>query len=196
MRLIVGLGNPGERYLRTRHNVGRQVVERAAARWSVRLRPGGPAHRGVGQVGPPDAKQDITLAVPLTWMNDSGSAVKTLLEDLGLPPEQLLVVHDDLDLPVGRLRVKARGGAGGHNGLLSIIAALDTDAFCRLKIGIGRPAPGQDPADYVLSPFAPEEQAVIEPVEEQAVAALECWIVEGVAAAMNRFNQKPMANSE
>jgi PTH1 family peptidyl-tRNA hydrolase len=196
LRLVVGLGNPGERYVRTRHNVGRRVLERAAGRWSVRLRPSGPAHRGAGQIGPPEARADVTLAVPLAWMNDSGSAVKALLADLGLPPEQLLVVHDDLDLPVGRLRVRPRGGAGGHNGVLSIIEALGTDAFCRLKVGIGRPAPGLDPADYVLLPFTPNELAVIEPAEEQAVDALQCWVTEGVDAAMNRFNVRNQQEGE
>lgn len=190
MRLIVGLGNPGERYLRTRHNIGCLAVERAAVRWSVALRPAGPARWGRGRIGPCEAAADVTLAVPLAWMNHSGPAVKALLDELGLGQADLVVVHDDLDLALGRLRIKRRGGAGGHNGVLSIIAALGSDEFCRLKLGIGRPAPGHDAADYVLSPFSPDECGQVESLLDQAGDALECLVAAGVAAAMNRFNVK------
>lgn len=201
MRLVVGLGNPGDRYARTRHNVGNRVVERAAARWAIPLTPTGAARQGVGLVGPPDRRTTVTLALPLTWMNQSGPAVKAVVDALGLSAEQLsehvIVVHDDLDLPLGRLRVKRRGGPGGHNGILSIITTLDTDEFCRVKLGVGRPPVGVDAADYVLSPFGAEEVSQVDAMVEQAVLALECLLADGVAAAMNQFNVKePMADGE
>lgn len=131
-------------------------------------------------------------------MNVTGPPLKALLHELGLSPEQLIVIHDDLDLELGRLRIKQAGGHGGHNGLRSILAALDTPNFTRLKIGIGRPAPGQDSADYVLEPFSRDERARIEPVLDRAVQALECIVVKGVAAAMNEFNvrEREDANEE
>jgi PTH1 family peptidyl-tRNA hydrolase len=123
-------------------------------------------------------------------MNQSGAAVVDLLARLGCTPQDLVVVHDDLDMEPGRLRIKREGGAGGHNGLLSILTELNTDQFSRLKIGIGRPAPGVDPADYVLEPFTQDETAVIDGSVEQAVLALECLVVEGPDAAMNKFHVK------
>ncbi len=192
MRLIVGLGNPGSRYVLTRHNLGYQVLERAAARWSVVLKPIEVARQGSGLVGSSDRQQEVTLALPLTWMNQAGPAVESLVDLVGLTPDQLpehlIVVHDDLDLPLGRLRIKRRGGPGGHNGLLSIITILDTDEFCRLKLGIGRPPLGMDAADYVLAPFLPEETPSVDRMLDQAVTALECLLTEGIAAAMNRYN--------
>ena len=188
MRVIVGLGNPGDRYARTRHNVGARVLERASIRWSIPLQPVASARLGTGRIGPPDKRVDIALAVPLAWMNQSGAAVADLLARLGCSPQDLVVVHDDLDMEPGRLRIKRDGGAGGHNGLLSILTELNTDQFSRLKIGIGRPAPGVDPADYVLEPFTQDETEVIDGSVEQAVSALECLLVEGPDAAMNRFH--------
>jgi PTH1 family peptidyl-tRNA hydrolase len=196
LRLIVGLGNPGVRYAPTRHNVGWRVLERAAARWRIRLAiaPRGrvPARWGSGRVG----EAEVALAAPLAWMNETGPVVKALLEEWTLTPPDLIVVHDDLDLDLGRLRIKRTGGAGGHNGILSLLSALDTSEFSRLKIGIGRPAPGDDAAEYVLAPFAPEEETVLEGVLDQAVLALESLVTEGVAAAMNRFNVRPREAEE
>jgi PTH1 family peptidyl-tRNA hydrolase len=186
LRLIVGLGNPGERYARTRHNIGVRVLERAATRWSVNLGPAGRPRSGKGRVG----SVEVRLSAPLTWMNETGPAVKALLEELTLSPLDLVVIHDDLDLELGRLRIKRNGGSGGHNGLLSILTALETDEFCRLKVGIGRPAPGEDPAEFVLSPFPPEETPRIEVGLERAVAALDALVAEGVESAMNRFNMR------
>lgn len=188
MRVIVGLGNPGDRYARTRHNVGARVIERASARWSISLKTVGSARVGTGRVGPPGKPVEVALAIPLTWMNQSGTAVVELLARLGCAPQDLTVVHDDLDMEPGRLRLKRSGGAGGHNGVSSIIAELNTDQFCRLKLGIGRPAPGADAADYVLEPFTQDETVVIEASVEQAVLALECLMVEGPDAAMNKFH--------
>ena len=197
--LVVGLGNPGNRYARTRHNVGYRTVECAAARWAIPLKPLGVARQGRGLVGPPDRRIDVTLALPLAWMNQSGPAVKAMVEALGLSAEQVpdhvIVVHDDLDLPLGRLRIKRHGGPGGHNGILSLITTLDTDEFCRVKLGVGRPPAGMDSADYVLAPFVAEEASRGDAMVEQAVLALECLLADGVAAAMNRFNQELIADS-
>lgn len=126
-------------------------------------------------------------------MNESGLAVKALLEGAGLTEEHLVVVHDDLDLTLGRIRIKQRGGAGGHRGVLSILTSLESDQFCRVKVGIGSPSPGEDPADYVLSPFSPDELEVVDATLERCVAALETLVTEGVEAAMNRFNAKAEA---
>ncbi|HWF61899.1 MAG TPA: aminoacyl-tRNA hydrolase [Nitrospira sp.] len=184
MHLLVGLGNPGKIYAQTRHNVGMWVIERAAARWSIRLSPCGTAQRGSGRLG----GKLVELAGLLDWMNISGPPLKGLLREFELAVNELIVVHDDLDLEPGRLRIKLVGGHGGHNGIKSIIEALGTPQFVRLKIGIGRPAPGQDSADYVLEPVTKDEMSVFEPCLERAVDALECLIHRGPEVAMNQFN--------
>lgn len=160
------------------------VIERAAARWSIRLSPRGTAQRGSGRL----KGKSVELAGLLDWMNVTGPPVKGLLREFELTAGELIVVHDDLDLEPGRLRIKLAGGHGGHNGIKSIIEALGTPQFVRLKIGIGRPAPGQDSADYVLGPVTKDEMAVFEPCLERAVDALECLIHRGPEAAMNQFN--------
>jgi peptidyl-tRNA hydrolase, PTH1 family len=180
LRLLVGLGNPGKAYAQTRHNVGMWAIERAAARWSIRLSPRGTAQRGSGRLG----RELIELAGLLDWMNCSGPPVKGLLREFGIPPNELIVVHDDLDLEPGRLRIKLSGGYGGHNGIKSLIEAVGTPQFVRLKIGVGRPAPGQDSAEYVLEPVTKDELVVLEPCLERAVDALECLIHRGPEVAM------------
>lgn len=184
MHLLVGLGNPGKAYAQTRHNVGMWVIERAAARWSIRLSPRGTAQRGSGRLG----GKLVELAGLLDWMNLSGPPLKGLLREFELTADELIVIHDDLDLEPGRLRIKLAGGHGGHNGIKSVIEALGTSQFVRLKIGIGRPAPGQDSADYVLEPVTRDEMAVFEPCLERAVDAMECLLHRGPEAAMNQFN--------
>ncbi|MGQ0809693.1 MAG: aminoacyl-tRNA hydrolase [Nitrospiraceae bacterium] len=184
MRLIVGLGNPGAAYARTRHNIGTWVIERAAARWSIRLTRRGTAQRGSGQLG----SNAVELAGTLDWMNVSGPPLNALLQELGLTSEHLIVIHDDLDLELGRLRIKQAGGYGGHNGLRSILDAVGTSQFVRVKIGIARPAPGQDPADYVLMPFLSGEIEQLDPCLDRAVSALESLVEKGTVAAMNEFN--------
>ncbi len=184
MHLLIGLGNPGKAYAQTRHNVGMWVIERAAARWSIRLSPRGIAQRGSGRLG----GELVELAGLLDWMNVSGPPVKGLLREFELTSNELIVVHDDLDLEPGRLRIKLSGGHGGHNGIKSIIEALGTPEFIRLKIGIGRPAPGQNSADYVLERVTQDELAIIEPCLARAVDALECLIHRGASVAMNQFN--------
>lgn len=184
MRLIVGLGNPGAAYAQTRHNVGIWTIERAAARWSIRLARRGIAHRGSGRLG----SELLELAGTLDWMNITGPPLKGLLREFSLTASDLILIHDDLDLDLGRLRIKQEGGHGGHNGIRSVIEAIGTPQFTRIKIGIGRPAPRQDSADYVLQPFTREELEVLNPCLDRAVDALECLIHRGIAVAMNQFN--------
>lgn len=184
MHLIVGLGNPGAAYAPTRHNAGMWVIERAAARWSVRLAKRGMAHRGSGRLG----SELLELAGTLDWMNITGPPLKGLLREYSLTADDLILVHDDLDLDLGRLRIKQAGGHGGHNGIKSVIDAIGTPQFVRIKIGIGRPAPRQDSADYVLEAFTRAELEVLNPCLDRAVDALECLIHRGLAVAMNEFN--------
>jgi PTH1 family peptidyl-tRNA hydrolase len=190
LRLIVGLGNPGATYARTRHNAGMWVVERAAARWGARLVRRGTAQRASVRHG----SQNIELAGTLDFMNVTGAPLKGLLREYQLTPDDLILVHDDLDLEPGRLRIKQAGGHGGHNGIKSVIDVLGTTQFVRIKIGIGRPAPGQDSADYVLEPVTKEEMDVIEPCLERAVDALEVLIHRGIEPAMNQFNVRERVN--
>lgn len=183
--LVVGLGNPGDEYARTRHNVGADVVEILATRHGGRLRKTKDRAR-VDQVRV-DGKR-MVLAIPLTWMNDSGYAVAALVRRHDVEPEQLVVVHDELDLPPAALRVKAGGGLAGHNGLRSIKQHLKTEDFLRVRIGVGKPPSKEQGADHVLSRLgkrAREEMAV---TLEQAADAVETILSEGVDAAMNRFN--------
>lgn len=187
MRLIVGLGNPGQAYVETRHNAGFWAVEALAAGAGLKFRRHGEAATVHGEV----AGDTVTLIKPQTYMNRSGPIVAALVGDLALDLSDVIVIHDDLDLDPGRLRIKSRGGGGGHNGVLSIIDALGSDRFARLKIGVGRPSAGEDPADYVLALIPSRERTVLDEAVQQAVQALECWIAEGLMTAMNRFNVKP-----
>ena len=159
-------------------------MELASIRWNIPLRQSSLACQGAGRL----ASHPLILAFPFSWMNLSGPVVADLLATLEIDSEKLVVVHDDLDLSFGVLRLKSQGGAGGHNGIHSLIASLETDRFRRLKLGIGRPPSGVDPAQYVLSPFHIEESSKIESVLSQAVDALEILILEGPSAAMNRFH--------
>jgi len=185
--LIVGLGNPGEAYAHTRHNAGFRCLEVLAGRHGLAFREKkGYARIARGEV----AGRSVVLARPYTWMNRSGRSVAALCRWLRLPPERLLVIYDDLDLPPGTIRLRARGGAAGHKGMLSIIAALGTEDFPRLRLGIGRPAdPEVDPVDYVLQPLTPQEEEAWRPVLERAADAVECFLREGLAVAMDRFNR-------
>lgn len=161
-------------------------MARAASKWAIDLSPSSSGYSGQGRL----ANIPVALGLPLSWMNQSGEVIQPLLSKYGVSSEHLIVVHDDLDLPVGRMRIKSGGGTGGHNGLLSIIMALDADGFYRLKFGVGRPAPGQETADYVLAPFADSELSVVNTILERSVEALQCLVVYGPTEAMNRFNQR------
>jgi peptidyl-tRNA hydrolase, PTH1 family len=168
------------------------VVERAAARWSIHLARLGMAHRGSGRLG----SELLELAGTLDWMNITGPPLKGLLREYSLTADDLILLHDDLDLDLGRLRIKQTGGHGGHNGIKSVIDAIGTPQFVRVKIGIGRPAPRQDSADYVLEPFTKEEIEILNPCLDRAIDALECLIHRGVAVAMNEFNVRGRETTE
>jgi len=187
-RLVVGLGNPGAEYAHTRHNVGADVVELLARRHGGRLRSGRERARAA-EVRIGDAR--VALAVPEQWMNDSGDAVRRLVRRYGVDPEALVVVHDELDLPVATLRVKAGGGLAGHQGLGSVHDHLHSDAFTRVRIGVGKPASKERGADHVLSRFSKRERADIDVTLEHAADAVELIVTDGVAAAMNRYNGVP-----
>ena len=183
-RLIVGLGNPGRKYASHRHNVGFQCLDRLAAAWGLSFsRRKHKALLAQGQI----AGLKVILAKPQTFMNLSGQAVERLAHFHKLPPESILVIYDDLDLPVGRIRLRPEGGSGGHKGMRSIIEHLGTNGFPRLRVGIGRPTHG-DAVDYVLGDFTPDERITIDEVYERVVSAVELWLAEGIAAAMNRYN--------
>jgi peptidyl-tRNA hydrolase, PTH1 family len=183
--LVVGLGNPGDEYERTRHNVGAETVELLARRHDAKLRKGKERAR-VDQVRIGDSL--VALAVPTTYMNDSGLAVAALARRYGVEPEQIVVVQDELDLPVAVVKVKAGGGLAGHNGLRSITSHLHSDAFLRVRIGVGKPASKEQGVDHVLKRFSKRERTEIDVSIERAADAVEAIVADGIDAAMNRFN--------
>jgi PTH1 family peptidyl-tRNA hydrolase len=189
MKLIVGLGNPGAQYEKTRHNAGFLVLDRLAARFA----PGGVARaRFSGATLDAEiASSRCLLLKPTTYMNVSGRAVGEAVRFFKLEPaEDLLVIVDDVALPAGQIRLRAEGGAGGHNGLADIQRALGTVAYPRLRVGID-PSPGfMDQADYVLGRFTEEQWLLVEPALDEATRATEIFVAEGVTAAMNRFNKR------
>jgi PTH1 family peptidyl-tRNA hydrolase len=185
--VVVGLGNPGRRYRSTRHNVGFRVVDRLAERWGVAV--SREAHRAL--VG--DARRDgerVLLVKPQTFMNESGGSVASLQRFYRFDPTHVVVVHDDVDLEIGRLRMRSGGGAGGNRGVDSVMAALADPGFLRIRVGVGRPPVGPVPSDWVLSAPRPEEAAALENAEERAAGAVELLLTDGPARAMNRINQK------
>jgi PTH1 family peptidyl-tRNA hydrolase len=183
--LVVGLGNPGDEYRGSRHNVGAEVVELLAKRHGGRLRKR--KERALVDEVTIDGRR-VALAIPLTYVNDSGHAVGALVRRFGVEPEELVVVHDELDLPVAELKVKSGGGLAGHNGLRSIVAHLHTQDFQRVRIGVGKPVSKERGADHVLNRFSKRERAEVEVTVEQAADAVETMARDGVDAAMNRFN--------
>lgn len=184
MKIVIGLGNPGSRYADTRHNIGWLVLDRLADRagWAGRGRQRDSAsvvqgrYRGI----------DLVLAKPLTYMNESGIAVRKLLVRHHAPLSEILVVTDDFALPFGKLRFREGGGAGGHNGLSSIIGEMSSERFARLRIGIGEP--DRHAVDHVLSTFAPDERARLPELLDTAADAVEAWASDGTSKAANRFN--------
>lgn len=184
--LVVGLGNPGEEYARSRHNAGFMAVERLRRRFDMgRTRRRYEGRYGEGAVG----GRPVAILLPRTFMNRSGEAVSLAAARQHFAPAQIIVVYDDMDFPVGVVRVRKGGGAGGHNGVASIIRSLGSDAFSRVRVGIGRPESGIDPADWVLSPFDEPDEA-LEPGLDTAVDCVEAIVTDGVETAMNRFNQR------
>ena len=183
--LVVGLGNPGDRYRDTRHNVGFRCVDRIAGDHAIELsRRQRRALIGEGVIdGHP-----VVVARPRTFVNRSGEAVAYLLTRYAATPDRLLVVYDDMDLPLGKLRLRPSGSAGGHNGIKSIIDAVGTREFPRLRIGIGRPAGGVDQVGHVLGTMPPGDRAQVDEAIERAACAVVSVISEGMTEAMNRFN--------
>ncbi|NWF78723.1 MAG: aminoacyl-tRNA hydrolase [Chloroflexi bacterium] len=186
MWLIVGLGNPGERYARTRHNIGFEALDTLARRHGLQFRTGrANSLTAEGTI----AGQRVVLAKPQTFMNLSGQAVSSLRAWYKLDPSrELLVIYDDLDLPFARLRLRERGSAGTHNGMRSIVQQLGSVEFPRLRVGIGQPPGKMDPAAYVLARFNKEEEAALPALLDTIADAVELVLREGLTAAMNRYN--------
>lgn len=183
--LIVGLGNPGPDYSANRHNVGFRCVARLAAAHDLAIgKRQKKAKAAIGKI----REKPVVIAQPQTFMNKSGYAVTSLLHFYRVPLDQMLIIYDDLDLPLGSIRMRPSGGSGGHRGMRSIIGQLSSREFPRLRIGISRPPGRMDPADYVLQDFSPDEEALLDDVLEQAVGAIEAWLCDGVEAAMSRYN--------
>lgn len=187
--MVVGLGNPGAEYEASRHNVGFRAVEALAGRAGAAL-----THRRYRSLFARGVfhGEEILLVKPLTFMNDCGSAVRAWQQALGVESPRIIVIHDDLDMPSSQLRIKSGGGHGGHRGVRSILEALGSADFLRVKVGIGRPRPGRDPVEHVLGPFEEAERGKIKKAVERAADAVEFLLQEGLEAAMNRFNIRAM----
>lgn len=183
--LIVGLGNPGAEYRLTRHNFGFMALDALAEKWSVQLK----RIKFQAIIAEDRFKGNkVILAKPLTYMNESGRAVAPLLRYFKVPFENMLVIHDDLDLPLGTLRIRPSGSTAGQRGMESITRHIGTQDFPRMRLGINRPIGQMDPKDYVLQKFLPAEEELKKMVINQAIDAIECFIVDGLNTAMNRFN--------
>jgi PTH1 family peptidyl-tRNA hydrolase len=192
MKIIVGLGNPGREYAQTKHNAGFLFVDALAGRlgadaWRDKFE----AQVAETHIGP----QKVLLVKPQTYMNDSGRAVGPLMRFYKLPVEDLIVVHDDMDIPCGTIRLRKKGSAGGHNGIKSILAALGDEHFVRVRIGIGRPAPGWTVVNHVLAPFSTENAPKIAAAIDGLIPAVECIVTDGIDLAMNRYNPRKQKKS-
>jgi PTH1 family peptidyl-tRNA hydrolase len=189
--LIIGLGNPGRKYARDRHNFGFQIAEHFVSAHELAFtKTQGRAVVAIGRVG----DQRMVVAKPQTYMNDSGRAVSALLNFYKVPLDRLLVMFDDLDLPFGTIRLRSDGGAGGHNGMRSIIGQLGTNQFPRLRAGVGRPPGRMDPAAFVLQDFSDDELRELPGILERAVQAVDTFLAADIATAMNKFNANPMGD--
>ena len=197
MKIIVGLGNPGRGYTRNRHNIGFMCLNDFARKQGIKIdKKLGKSRTGTGEIN----GEKILLARPQTYMNLSGQAVGQLARKFSIAPDDLIIIHDDLDLMPGRIRVRQGGGSGGHNGIKSVIASLGERDFIRIRVGIGHPAKsdtartGEDVIDYVLGDFTPEERKIMSQVIPRVSEALSCLIREGLEPAMNRFNKNSGEN--
>ncbi len=191
MKMIVGLGNPGRQYEHTRHNIGFETLDLLAEQWDIRInvnRSGGLTGMGLAE------GQKLLLVKPLTYMNLSGDCVQPLAAYYKLAPEDILVLCDDINLPMGQLRIRLKGSAGGHNGLKSIIGRLGSDGFPRIRMGVGGAPEGMDLKDLVLAHYSSAEQAAVLEEEKNAAAAVRLFLTQGPAAAMNAFNKKKPAD--
>ncbi|MGE6632321.1 aminoacyl-tRNA hydrolase [Bacillus sp. NPDC077027] len=187
MIALVGLGNPGREYAQTRHNVGFMTIDELSKKWDIPLNQSKfNGQYGIGFV----SGQKVLLVKPLTYMNLSGECVRPLLEYYDIPLENVAVIYDDLDLPTGRIRLRTKGSAGGHNGIKSLIQHLGSPEFDRIRIGIGRPQNGMKVVDYVLGRFSEEEQPHIEEAIRASVLASEAALTKPFLEVMNEFNKK------
>lgn len=187
MKLIVGLGNPGRDYAGNRHNLGFRCINHLAKINDIAIEKRQcQAQLGVGRI----AGVQVVLAKPRTFMNLSGNSVKLLIDRFKVEGNDLIVIHDDLDLPLGKIRLYYNGGAGGHKGVQSIITALGSRDFVRIRVGVGRPPPGVDPVDFVLTDFSPTEKLAIEEAIAKVGEAVPFMLKEGLGAAMNKYNQR------
>ena len=193
MNLIIGLGNPGKAYAHNRHNIGFRCINHMARLHSISVK----QHQCRSQVGTGEiAGVEVLLAKPKTFVNLSGEAVGRLMRKYNIATDNLIVIYDNLDLPLGKLRLRPGGSAGGHKGINSIISALGSKVFCRIKVGIGRPTKEDGTlvtdegniVGYVLSDFTPEEEEIVKPAIARIAEAIKCIITEGITAAMNEFN--------
>lgn len=198
--LIVGLGNPGPRYEKTRHNIGFRAVERLAQKHGLTF---SKIEQRAQVTSGTILGRRVILAKPQTFMNLSGDSVAPLARFYKIEPDHILVVHDDLDLPLGTLRLRETGSSGGQNGLKHILQRLGTQDIPRVRLGIGRPPGRMDPVDYVLTPFKGDDEILAAEVLDRAAAAIETWLTEGIELAMSRHNgpgtqekQKPIAAAE
>jgi len=188
MRVIIGLGNPGMKYAGTRHNIGFDTVTALADKYNIKIN--NKKFNGLigdGFIG----GEKVLLVQPQTYMNLSGECVGQIADFFKIEPENLIVICDDINLDTGRLRIRAKGSAGGHNGLKNIIAHLGTEAFPRIRVGVGEKTEGWDLADYVLARFSKDDEPVMREAIKNAVGAVETWISDDIGTAMNRFNINP-----
>lgn len=185
MKLVVGLGNPGRKYERTRHNIGFDAIDRLQQKWKLDLAE--QKFKGVYGVER-NGTEKIFVLKPLTYMNLSGESVAQLMNYYQIASEDLLVIYDDLDLAPGKIRLRQKGGHGGHNGIRSIIQHTGSDTFNRIRIGIGRPDPGVAVPDYVLGKFSPDDLEKAEQAAERAAEAVDAWKTEPFLKVMNHFN--------
>ena len=186
MYIIAGLGNPGKNYVGTRHNMGFEVIDTIASKYNINInKEKFKAHFGEGRIG----NEKVILVKPQTFMNLSGESIREFVEWYKTEPENLIVIYDDVSLPVGKLRIRPKGSAGGHNGMKSIIYQIQRDVFPRIKVGVGAPQnKDYDLADYVLGRFTKEEVEVLIPVAIKAASAVETIIISGTEKAMAEFN--------
>lgn len=190
MKLVAGLGNPGEKYRATRHNVGFMIAEQLAGRSGIQLKKKGhQAIYGIGRC----SDTEIMVLLPQTYMNLSGASIGSALKSLGIDPGDLIVIHDDIDLPFGRLKFKKGGGHGGHNGLRHIRQVLGHGDFIRCRVGVGRPIEGGDVVNHVLRPFSATERQGLARVVDGATEALQELICQGLDAAMNEYNNRDLS---
>ncbi|WP_110926084.1 aminoacyl-tRNA hydrolase [Bacillus massiliglaciei] len=186
MKIIIGLGNPGKQYEKTRHNVGFEVIDELAQKWSISLDQA--KHKGIYGTGVVNGEKVILLK-PLTYMNLSGESIAAVMDFYKAEIEDVVVLYDDLDLPTGKIRLRQKGSAGGHNGIKSTIAHLGTSDFNRIRIGIGRPAGRIPITDYVLGRFTAEEWKEIAQAVQKSAAACEAWLDKPYLQVMNEYNQ-------